>query len=62
MGPLKYDGIFVRGCEWSLATFNVRGQSCLKAHGANSEFTAEMVCRSITLRLTGEIHGETLFK
>lgn len=40
MGPLKYDGIFVCRCEWSPATFNVREQSCLKAHGANTGFTA----------------------
>lgn len=33
-------GIFVCGCEWNPATFNVRGQSCLKAHGANTGFTA----------------------
>lgn len=40
MGPLKYDGIFVCVCEWSPASFNVSGQSCLKAHGANTGFTA----------------------
>lgn len=40
MGPLKYDGIFVCGCEWSPPTFNVRGYNCLKAHGANTGFTA----------------------
>lgn len=40
MGPLKYDGIFVCGCEWSPVTFNVSGQSCLKAGGANTGFTA----------------------
>lgn len=42
IGPLKYDGIFARECEWGLATVNVSGQRSLKGSVANNRFTAAL--------------------